>query len=94
LGAGFTGNYSGTIAWVLVVIGLLVGLLNVNDKEVQPFLLSGLALIIASALGASIVASIPKAGPIMASVLASLLIVFVPATIIVALKNVFSLSRN
>lgn len=94
LGAGFAGSYNGTIAWVLVVIGLIVGLLNVGDKEVQPFLLSGIVLIIASALGASIVSSIPTAGPILAGILASLLIVFVPATIIVALKNVFTLSKN
>ncbi|MEK6844654.1 MAG: hypothetical protein AABX44_00170 [Nanoarchaeota archaeon] len=75
---------------VLVVIGLIVGLLNVTDKEVAPFLMSGAVLIIASALGGSLMSDMPYVG----AVLDALLAVFVPATIIVAIKNVFSLARN
>ena len=94
LGAGFAGRFDATITWILVVIGVLVGLLNVANKEVQPFLISGLVLIIDSSLTANLVVSIPSAGPILASTLASLIIVFAPATIIVALKNVFSITKN
>ena len=75
---------------VLVVIGLIVGLLNVTDKEVAPFLMSGAVLIIASALGGSLMSDMPYVG----AVLDALLAVFVPATVIVAIKNVFSLARN
>ena len=75
---------------VLAIIGLIVGLFNVADKEVTPFLMSGVVLIIASALGGSIMGDIPYVG----SVLDALLAVFVPATVIVAVKNVFSLARN
>ena len=74
----------------LVVIGLIVGLLNIADKEVAPFLMSGVVLIIASALGGSIMSDVPYVG----AVLDALLAVFVPATVIVAIKNVFSLARN
>jgi len=80
----------GNWAIVLVVIGLIVGLLNVTDKEVTPFLMSGAVLIIASALGGSLMSDMPYVG----AVLDALLAVFVPATIIVAIKNVFSLARN
>ena len=75
---------------VLIVIGLIVGLLNVGDKEVTPFLMSGAVLIIASAFGGNVMSSVPFVG----SVFDALLAVFVPATIIVAIKNVFSLARN
>ena len=80
----------GNWAIVLVIIGLIVGLLNVTDKEVAPFLMSGAVLIIASALGGSLMSEMPYVG----AVLDALLAVFVPATVIVAIKNVFSLARN
>jgi len=79
-----------TIMWVLVAIGILVGLLNIADKETQPFLMSGAVLIIASALGGSAV----SVSAIFARVLDALLLIFVPATVIVAIKNVFSLSKK
>lgn len=75
---------------VLVVIGLIVGLLNVSDKEVTPFLMSGAVLIIASAFGGNVMSDVP----FVQSVFDALLAVFVPATIIVAIKNVFSLARD
>lgn len=87
---GALGPVAGAWLIVLVVIGLIVGLLNVADKEVQPFLMSGAVLIIASALGQNVTGGIA----ILDNVLQALLAIFVPATIIVAIKNVFSLARN
>jgi len=75
---------------VLIVIGLIVGLFNINTQEVTPFLFSGTVLIIASVFGVGIMSSIP----IASSTLASLLLIFVPATIIVAIRNVFSLAKS
>ena len=79
-----------TVSIVLVVAGLLVGLLNVGDKEVSPFLMSGAVLIIAASLGKAELAVIPQ----VADILGALLLVFVPATVIVAVKNVFSLAKR
>ncbi len=75
---------------VLVVIGLIVGLLNVNSEEVRAFLLSGIALIIASAFGQNSIGVFP----ILERMLDALLIIFVPATIVVAIKNVFTIAAN
>jgi hypothetical protein len=79
-------------AWLiaLVVIGLLVGLLNIADRETTPFLMSGVVLIIASAFGGDALSRVPYAGAIFDA----LLVLFVPATIVVAIKNVFALARN
>jgi len=87
---GFLGNLSPNLAYALAVIGIVIGLLNVADEETTPFLMSGAVLIIASALGQNAVGTIPQFG----SILDSLLLLFVPATIVVAVKNVFSLARN
>ena len=87
---GVLGPVTGTWAMVLVVVGIIVGLLNVADREVMPFLMSGAVLIIASALGGNLMGNVPYVG----SVLDALLAIFVPATVIVAVKNVFGLARN
>ncbi len=87
---GIFGILNPTWVTVLVIIGLIIGLLNVADTESEPFLLSGIALIIASALGQTVVSTIP----IFLRILQALLLIFVPATIIVALRNVFSLARH
>src|SRR3989338_10245870 len=88
---GLFSTVEGTYAIVLVVIGLIVGLLNVADEEVMPFLMSGAVLIIASSLGAGELSAAPS---YVNSVLQALLAIFVPATIIVAIKNVFSIARR
>lgn len=75
---------------LLVIIGIIVGLFNIADEEASPFLISGAVLIIASALGQDVVASIPA----LNGVLEALLAIFVPATIIVAIRNVFGFARK
>ena len=78
------------MAVILVIIGIVVGLLNVTHKESTPFLMSGAVLIIASSLGRDVVNVINT----LSRFLDSLLLIFVPATIIVAIRNVFSLARD
>ncbi len=89
LGAGLLNMSTGWMI-VLVIIGLIVGLLNITGSEVSSFLLSGIALIIASSLGNNELGAIP----ILNGILGALLAIFVPATIIVAIKHVFGLARN
>jgi hypothetical protein len=78
------------LIWVLVVLGVIVGLLNITDKEVKPFLTAGTILVIVSALSGSVFSTIPYLNTIFYNILT----LFVPATIIVALKSVFELARK
>lgn len=87
---GFLSGISSTMRVVLVVIGLIVGLLNVADEEATPFLMSGVVLIIASALGSAELGVIAWAG----NILSALMLIFVPATVVVAVKNVFTIARR
>ncbi len=84
------GTINALWAGILALIGLIVGLLNVTDKEVAPFLMAGIVLVIASSLGSAAMGSIPLLG----GVLNAINILFVPATIVVALKSVFALAKN
>ena len=87
---GLVGSVGGAWTIVLIFIGLLVGILNVADKETMPFLMSGTVLIIASALGGSVFSDVQT----LSNVLNALLIIFIPATVIVAIKNVFILAKD
>jgi len=87
---GFTSSLTETWVWLLVIIGLVVGFLNVTDKEVEPFLIGGAVLIIASTFGGTVMAIVPRLNGILEAMLA----IFVPATIIVAIKHVFSIAQR
>jgi uncharacterized membrane protein len=87
---GFMGELSSTLVWILVVIGLIVGFMNVSEREVSSFLMSGAVLIIASAFGGSALTVIPAADRIVGA----LMVIFVPAVIVVAVKHVFVMAKD
>lgn len=86
------------ILGILALLGLVVGFF-VSEKNVQIFLLASVSLVIVSFAGiqglvlSAAVMGI-NIGKIVASILGALLVLFVPSTIIVALKTVFSLAKS
>ena len=86
------------ILGILALLGLVVGFF-VAEKDVQTFLLASVSLVLVSfagiqglVLSAAIMGI--DIGKLMSSILGALLFLFVPATIIVALKTVFSISKS
>ena len=84
------GSLTPGIIYLLVVLGIIIGLLNIADEEVNAFLMAGTVLVIVSVLGQGVVQTVP----VFYMTLQALTTLFVPATIIVALKHVFSLARH
>jgi len=81
---------------LLVILGILVGFFNFSYKDSFTFLVASLSLVIVSGFGQTAliyVATVPILSSLSA-VLSALMVMFVPATIIVALKAVFSISRT
>lgn len=79
----------------LVVLGLIVGFLIVGDSRSSNFLMAAVSLVVVSGLGNNSLMFISNLSPILTylvKVLAALLVLFIPATIVVALKTVFSLT--
>ena len=91
LGLGFGGTYVQTLTIALIIVGFLVGLFNIVEEEATPYLMSGTVLVIVSSLGGQVLSEIT---PVVGGVLQALLILFVPATIIVAIKHVFTLAHR
>jgi len=90
--SGGTGN--AVTASILIVLGLIVGFLNVTGKETTPFLLATISLVIVTALGGNILGTIATVGPYFQGVLNAIMTFVVPATIIVALKAVWALAHD
>lgn len=78
------------VAWVLAVLGLIVGFLNVADKETHGFLLASIALIVA----ANGVGSLPYIGGYATNIIAYLIAFLAAAVLVVALKSLFAISKD
>ena len=79
---------------VLIVLGLIVGFLNVTGRETTPFLLAAISLVIVSSFGGAALGGVPAIGDTLGGTLAALLTFVVPATIIVALKAIYALAHD
>ncbi len=89
-------KYSAQIYGILVILGLIVGFLNVTGKDSQTFMIAGAVLVVVSRFGMeSVTGSLIGIGigDAVSSTFGALLALFVPATIIVALKVVFSIAK-
>ena len=90
-------RYSAQIYGILALLGIGIGYWNVPmGKDSQTFLITGAILVIVSRFGMdSVTGSLIGIGigDVITSVFGALLVLFVPATIVVALKTVFSIAQ-
>ena len=88
--------YSAQIYALLAIMGLIVGFANVTGRDSQTFLIAGAILVIVSKFGMESVSGSLIGigiGDAVTSVFSALLALFAPATVIVALKTVFSIAK-
>ena len=78
------------VGLVLVVLGILVGLINIGAKETHSFLLASVALLVAGTAGLQ---TLPVVGSMVNVVLTNIVSFVAPAAVIVALKAVYEHGR-
>jgi hypothetical protein len=78
----------------LIIMGLVVGFLNVTANETQPFLLATVSLVIVAGLGSSVLSDIKIVGPALSHTLGSVMIFIIPAVLVVALKAVYAIAHD
>lgn len=78
----------GSVTTVLVVLGLIVGYLNITPAEATQFLVANLTLLVAS----SSIVLIPFIGPMVKYVLTSVIIFCSSAAVVVALRQIYNLA--
>ena len=93
------------VAWVPVEIwtiatlalGLIVGLLNISEKETMPFLIAVVALGLAGSLGQAFATLFPywtQIGAVISNVLINIAAFAIPAGVVVALKSFYNLASS
>ena len=92
------GELSPILLAILVILGLVVGFVNVSSKDVNTFLMAAVSLVIVSFAGlqglkgAEIIGI--ELGALVSTTLGALLVLLVPATVVVAIKSLFSISQS
>ena len=78
----------------MILLGLIVGLLNVTGRETTPFLLASVSLVIVSSLGGPILVGVALIGTTLQSILNAMIVFVIPATIIVSMKAIYALAHD
>lgn len=91
--ANLSAGMQGIVVAILIIVGLVIGFMNITGGETQKFLLSGVILVIVSAMGEGAIPS-GVIGGYLTAILNALLVLFVPATIVVALKSIFVVAKD
>jgi len=78
---------------LLVVTGIVLGFYNLYNKEDSKILLASLTVLVVSYVGANVLSSYGKTiliGPVVFGVLESILIMFIPFALMIALKIILT----
>ena len=76
--------------WILAILGVIVGILNISVEDTQGFLLAAIGL----TLSATALNTIPVIGKAFTYVLPMVVAFVAAATIVVALKKLFETARK
>ena len=85
---------------VLVILGLIIGLLNITAKETMPFLVASVVLVIMFGFGSTYLGLVGQnstfdfIGKFLQGLLTYLMILVVPAGIIVSLKELYAFAEK
>jgi ATP synthase protein I len=95
LGILSLGAYGPWLSSVLVLLGLIVGFLNVTGKETKEFLLVAVVLIITAGMGGAnaTLGGVQYIGQYLSGIFTQILAFVVPATVVVALKDIWGLGQ-
>jgi len=90
----FPGGLNLALSSTLIVLGIIVGLLNITQKETTNFMFASITLVIITSLGGAVLAQVPVIGIYIEGILLSILTFIVPTALIVTLRFVYILAQN
>jgi hypothetical protein len=76
--------------WILVLLGLVVGFLNITARETQEFLIACVAVLIAAGTASNII----TLGFVVSTMLGNVVTFVFPAALIVAFKAIWELASH
>jgi peptidoglycan/LPS O-acetylase OafA/YrhL len=87
---------SGVVVLILVILGIIVGAFNITGKEIIPFLIAAIALVVVGIAGGSFSALddiIDGLGRALDAIVGLIAVFMVPAAVINAVRVVVELAR-
>jgi len=88
------GNYAGWISLILVILGIIVGFLNITPNERHSFLVGAIALSMLGLVGfAPLVFGTFNLGAYFTSIIAYIVMFVAPAAAIAAVSEIYALAK-
>ncbi|MCK4521137.1 MAG: hypothetical protein KAU20_01090 [Nanoarchaeota archaeon] len=93
--AYITGTAASVLVSILIILGLVVGFLNVTGKETKEFLLVAavLAVVLSMTSVSANIGGVMYLGPYIKGVVDYILVFIVPAVLIVGLKDIIRIAK-
>ncbi len=92
---GYVVGYAPWITLILVILGLVVGLINITQEEINDFLVAVIALALVSVGTTSAQLSvIPGIGLVLQSIVVNITVFVAPAALVVALTAIYKLAKS
>lgn len=90
-------GFSGVLTLILVILGLIVGLMNIHDKHISEFLIAAIAITMVGATAGGLIALdmyVAPLGSVLAAVVQGIVALAAPAALVVGLKQVWALAKE
>jgi hypothetical protein len=81
-------------ASILVVLGIVVGFMNIGTKKKSEFLIAAVALMVAGAASLSALNVLPTIGGWLIGIVTNVIVFVAPAALVVALQDVYNLAAK
>ncbi|RLI99051.1 MAG: hypothetical protein DRP06_04290 [Candidatus Aenigmatarchaeota archaeon] len=91
LAVNYISAYTEIIGVILVIVGIIVGLLNIEAEEVESFLIAAIALAVTG--GASF-GALGTIGLYLSAIVTNIATLVAPAAVIVAIKAVYKFAKE
>jgi len=78
----------------LGLLGVSIGLLNIEDKEMELYMIASVTLIVAASAFAQVLSTLPTVSGFLERLLMNVLYIVVPGVVIVALKVIYDASKS
>ena len=79
---------------ILIIMGLIVGFMNITGKETNSFLFATLVLVVMTSMGGQLLGNIQYVGGLLQNMFSAMMLFIIPAAVIVALKAIYALAEN
>ncbi len=92
--ASFITGYAAAVALVLFLLGLVVGFLNISEKDSSKFLIAAIALLTGGIASMSAVAMLGIVITFLNTVLGTLVVFIGAAALVVAVKTIYQTGKE